>query len=157
MSLVRGAMRTFKPTQRVSTVCCCGRRWQHITPLAWGAREQRTEGRICSPAGWKKRELLPPWEYPPEAFSFPFGKDEKNTVHLLCRRVPIPLLSLFFPSASWKQRAAGKRSQKVNSKGYGEGDLPLPCTRSKVDRGISHDSNPWGVTSFMRTSLCACP
>lgn len=86
----KGALRTFKPTQRVGAVCCCGRRRQRVTPLAWGAGEQRAEGRKRSPAGWKKRELLPPWEYPPEAFSLPFGKDERNTVHLLCRRVPVP-------------------------------------------------------------------
>ena len=86
----KGAVRAFKSTQRVGTVWCCGRRRQRVTLPAWGAGEQRAEGRMRSPAGWKKRELLPPWEYPPEAFSFPFGKDERNTVHLLCRRVPVP-------------------------------------------------------------------
>lgn len=80
----KGAVRTFKPTQRGGTLWWCGQNQQHITPLAWQARGQRAEGRMRSPAGWKKRELLPPWEYPPEAFSFPFGKDKRNTVHLLC-------------------------------------------------------------------------
>lgn len=96
----RGAVRTFKPTQQVGAVCCCGRRRQRVAPLAWGAGEQRAEGRTRFPAGWKKRELLPSWEYPPEAFSFPFGKDERDTVHLLCRRVPVsPQPSSPSPSA----------------------------------------------------------
>lgn len=86
----KGAVRTFKPTQRGGTLWWCGQNQQHVTPLAWEAREQRAEGRMRSPAGWKKRELLPPWEYSPEAFSFPFGKDKRNTVHLLYWRVPIP-------------------------------------------------------------------
>lgn len=67
----------------MGTVSRCG-------PASLGAGEQHAEGRMRPPAGWKKRELLPPWEYPPEAFPFPFGKDERNTVHLLCRRVPVP-------------------------------------------------------------------
>lgn len=80
----KGAVRTFKPTQCEGTLWWCGQNQQPMALLAWEAREQRAEGRMQSPAGWKKRELLPPWEYPPEAFSFPFGKDKRNTVHLLC-------------------------------------------------------------------------
>lgn len=99
----KGAVRTFKPTQRGGTLWWCGQNQQHVTLPAWEAREQRAEGRMRSPAGWKKRELLPPWEYSPEAFSFPFGKDKRNTVHLLCWRVPflpsLPLLLLSLPKA----------------------------------------------------------
>lgn len=96
----KGALGTFKPTQVGGTLWWCGQNQQRATPLAREAREHRAEGRMWSPAGWKKRELLPPWEYPPEAFSFPFGKDKRNTVHLLCWRVPIaPQPSSPSPSA----------------------------------------------------------
>lgn len=143
MSLVtasKGAVRTFKPTQHVGAACCRGRRRQRVTPLAWGAGVQRAEGRMHSPAGWKKRELLPPWEYPPEAFSFPFGKDERNTVHLLCGRVPVPPHPSS-PSPSTQspesKEPLARGVNKQTAKAMARGTALLLSTWSEAVRGIS--------------------
>lgn len=102
----------------MGTVSRCG-------PASLGAGEQHAEGRMRPPAGWKKRELLPPWEYPPEAFPFPFGKDERNTVHLLCRRVPVPPQ----PSPQPPESGELRRGESANQE-------PRP--------GGSQDSSWWG-------------
>lgn len=72
-------------------------------PLNPGTEAYRTSRwRLEASSRWVEEKGIPSSpECPPKAFSFPFGKDERNIIHLLCRTsLTIPLYS-----PSWKQWA----------------------------------------------------
>lgn len=80
--------------------------WGPLNPdaKAYGTSRRRLEACSC----WVKEKGIPSsLECPPEASPFPFGKDERNIIHLLCR-TSLPSLSLFTrPSESGEQMVRG--------------------------------------------------
>lgn len=85
--------------------------WGPLNPdaKAYGTSRQRLEACSC----WVEKKGIPSsLECPPEASSFPFGKDERNIIHLLCR-TSLPSLSLFTRPSESSQLRWGASQQMV--------------------------------------------
>lgn len=94
-------------------------------PLNPGTEAYRTSRwRLEASSRWVEEKGIPSSpECPPEAFSFPFGKDERNIIHLLCR-TSLPSLSLFTRPPESSELRWGASEQMVR----GAHQLqPQPC------------------------------
>lgn len=94
-------------------------------PLNPGTEAYRTSRwRLEASSRWVEEKGIPSSpECPPEAFSFPFGKDERNIIHLLCR-TSLPSLSLFTRPPESSELRWGASEQMVR----GTHQLqPQPC------------------------------